>query len=667
MVGAALYVLIVSVFVGAAAWLAERILASLRRPRRWVWLVAMSLSVAIPAWRLPAALPDLSLVQVMPPSASVDAGQRSTASNTRRAVAPPATTVSAAAPARRTRPDSQESPPRRRIWTAAAYQRVLLAFLVGWGLVSAALLVRLAGAVTTLRRRARGWTVTELDGLEVTVADDLGPAVLGVLRPRIIVPQWLAQEPAERRVAVLAHEREHLRAYDGRALFAGWLVVVLAPWNLPVWWFYRRLRQAIEVDCDARVVRRGVPVATYGEALLSVATRAPAALQPAIGLFERRSQLERRLRILVTPSRRWVRWAALPLYALTGLAALAAGTFPAPPIDAALGARNQARQDAILEADQLALDARVTRRLLASGRPDALAAAAILGWPSPESSGTGPRGPGAPANARQRLTWLAHAVAEAPGRPDLVAMEAAFCRQWKRHCDIATLEARLRVLAPHNGGDWLEALQTSVERKDSAAVDAALAAIGRRRYVDSYDTRLRARLSEALHRIGREDFMTAYFQVANPLDSAPLDGVLAFAQACHTRTSRLTARRLSLCRAASLAFEHGDSFLTAATGSSMAAHLWPAGTREQRQAARLQRRLDYLQAQQTRLFAARSGLQGLLMLLDARGEFERAEARSVHLGIRYRREQDVLRTELIDAGLRVQPPPGWKDPYDLSR
>ena len=35
------------------------------------------------------------------------------------------------------------------------------------------------------------------------------------------------------------------------------MAVVLMPWNLPLWWQWRRLRFAIEVDCDARVLASG--------------------------------------------------------------------------------------------------------------------------------------------------------------------------------------------------------------------------------------------------------------------------------------------------------------------------------------------------------------------------------------------------------------------------
>jgi bla regulator protein blaR1 len=36
------------------------------------------------------------------------------------------------------------------------------------------------------------------------------------------------------------------------------LMVALAPWNLPAWWQLRRLRFAIQVDSDARVLQTNI-------------------------------------------------------------------------------------------------------------------------------------------------------------------------------------------------------------------------------------------------------------------------------------------------------------------------------------------------------------------------------------------------------------------------
>ncbi|UUZ52386.1 hypothetical protein LP419_22985 [Massilia sp. H-1] len=45
-----------------------------------------------------------------------------------------------------------------------------------------------------------------------------------------------------------------MAARDPQLLGLALLVLVAMPWNLPMWWQLRRLRHAIEVDCDARVL-----------------------------------------------------------------------------------------------------------------------------------------------------------------------------------------------------------------------------------------------------------------------------------------------------------------------------------------------------------------------------------------------------------------------------
>lgn len=653
MIGAALYVLVVSVFLCVGAWLAERILASLRWPRRGVWLAAMLLSIAIPAWHLPEALPDMSPVQItVPPSVPVLASTLSTVRGPRGAPGSAETAVARSASTK------SAPPPAHGFWTATVYHRLVVLFLASWAVASAVFLVRLLVGAVALRRRSRHWTSTVLDGVAVTISDKLGPAVLGIIRPRILVPRWLAEEPAPRRSAVLTHESEHLRARDAYLLLGGWLLLVLLPWNLFLWWLWRRLKLAIEMDCDARVVRRGAAPASYGEELLAIATRTPPVPRSAIGLFERRSQLARRVRILATPSRRWWRWAAVPLYAVTGLAALAAATFPAPPIDAALGARNQAHQNAVQLQHERAREARARARLLANGQPNALAAASILGWPWPTGLRAGHKGLVRPPNAAQRLAWLRRAVHEAP-RSDLVVLEIGACKAWKRHCDVAALLHQDYALDPGNGVVWLNALAAAAAAKDSKRIDATLSAIGHSTRVETYYTRLVGRLTDALHRIGAERIANAYIQAANALQNTmlPVNGFIAFSAACNPG-NHLTTQRLHLCRKASVTIERGDSLLSSQVGSQAAIRLWPVGTPEHRHAVAMHRRLDYMEAQSQRLMLPPGHrLRALLALLD--GQYWTWRAR---LDMKYPSEQAVLRAELIHAGLNPNPPAGWKDP-----
>ena len=64
--------------------------------------------------------------------------------------------------------------------------------LIGiWLLVSLGLVVRWAVASLRLARRTRSCPAATVDGGRVALTQDLGPAVSGVIRPRILVPSWL--------------------------------------------------------------------------------------------------------------------------------------------------------------------------------------------------------------------------------------------------------------------------------------------------------------------------------------------------------------------------------------------------------------------------------------------------------------------------------------------
>ena len=140
-----------------------------------------------------------------------------------------------------------------------------------------------------------------IDGVPIVVTDVAGPATVGVVRSRVLVPRWVLALPGAQRKYVLRHEDEHRRAHNARLLFAASLPLLLAPWNLALWWELRRLCLAVEMDCDNRVVAAlGNPNA-YGELLLKVAqaaNRGPR-LQPA---FLGMGSLERRLTLLLAPT-----------------------------------------------------------------------------------------------------------------------------------------------------------------------------------------------------------------------------------------------------------------------------------------------------------------------------------------------------------------------------
>ncbi|RMH12800.1 MAG: M56 family metallopeptidase, partial [Gemmatimonadetes bacterium] len=164
-----------------------------------------------------------------------------------------------------------------------------------WLAASAVLFLSLAAGLAAGAWRTRRWRETMLDGTPVRVSESVGPAVVGVLRPTIVVPRWVLGAPAAERAMILRHESEHVRAGDPRLLLVGRVLVALMPWNLPLWWMARRLRLAVEVDCDRRVLRHARPdVRAYGALLLTVGRHRPGWVGALAGLARPRSMLEHR-------------------------------------------------------------------------------------------------------------------------------------------------------------------------------------------------------------------------------------------------------------------------------------------------------------------------------------------------------------------------------------
>lgn len=172
---------------------------------------------------------------------------------------------------------------------------------LGWLIASALALLVITGVhlrVAALRRR---WPSTVLHGHPVRVAADVGPAVLGLARPIIVVPRWLLARPEQEQRLVLAHEREHVRAGDHLVLALACLAAALVPWQPGVWLIWRRLRLAIELDCDARVLRAGVRPGVYGSLLIDLAGQGAGFPVGAPALADEASHLERRL-LAMTPT-----------------------------------------------------------------------------------------------------------------------------------------------------------------------------------------------------------------------------------------------------------------------------------------------------------------------------------------------------------------------------
>lgn len=219
--------------------------------------------------------------------------------------------------------------------------------LIGWILASTALLVGFARSYLGIAGRRRGWRRVEVGGRTIRLSDEFGPAVVGLRRGEIVLPRWAFELPAEQRELVLAHEAEHLGSGDVRLLMAARLATMCFPWLLPLWWQLHRLRLAVEIDCDLRVLRGGIDRTRYGRLLLEVGRRRGTPFLAA-ALAERSSFLERRIRAMidVTPRRRWMH-AAIATAAALALVAVACES-PTPDAEeqpAAAATEEQAATD----------------------------------------------------------------------------------------------------------------------------------------------------------------------------------------------------------------------------------------------------------------------------------------------------------------------------------
>ena len=91
---------------------------------------------------------------------------------------------------------------------------------------------------------------------------------------------------------------EHQRAGDTTLLSLAQLVLVAMPWNPLAWWQVRRLRLAIELDCDARVLRAEPDVRSYGTLLLEVGRPNGRFALAGAALSDRAGDLEQRIRMM---------------------------------------------------------------------------------------------------------------------------------------------------------------------------------------------------------------------------------------------------------------------------------------------------------------------------------------------------------------------------------
>ena len=303
------YVIVVSLLLGLAALALEHSARIRQKPTRWLWGTSMTASLLVPLIVSSVSVQIPQLAGVADPAIP------------QRIVAVRDITVSGLSPSgwlAATAGSLSASPDLDRL------------LQVGWSAASAILLLAIVASSVQLNRRRRHWKRGSVADVPVHISEDAGPAIVGLLDAHIVVPRWLLQCPPDVQELVIAHEQSHLEAHDARLVTMALGLLVCMPWNLPLWWQLRRLRFAIEIDCDARILRRGYDVSRYGETLIAVGERQSVTITMVAAMSEPRSLLEQRLRNMLRRKTRHAHATAVALACL-GFAIAAGAAEISPP------------------------------------------------------------------------------------------------------------------------------------------------------------------------------------------------------------------------------------------------------------------------------------------------------------------------------------------------
>lgn len=301
------YASLVALALSAAAALTEQAAMTRRMATRWPWMAAIVASLCLP---IAIATVSIHVPRSLEPAAST---------------APIALRDKTSIPLASTLIDWSGARP----YTASTSVNRVLADI--WYASSVTLVLFLAVSTALFHRRKRHWAPGMLCNMPVLVSATAGPAVVGLLRSRIVVPAWVLQEtPAQQRY-VMAHEQAHLDARDPLLVAAALMLLVAMPWNPFLWWQFHRLRRAIEVDCDARVLRAGGDLGEYCETLIQVGQNQSEFIGAVTAMSESRSFLERRIRIMLSKPQKWATAFAFVLTSVgLGMAVFATQVTPPP-------------------------------------------------------------------------------------------------------------------------------------------------------------------------------------------------------------------------------------------------------------------------------------------------------------------------------------------------
>jgi beta-lactamase regulating signal transducer with metallopeptidase domain len=181
-------------------------------------------------------------------------------------------------------------------------------------------------AIDVLRECARRMKLRRVPLLVETPAVR-SPALYGLIRPRLLLPEGLAESFSTRELRhVLLHELGHVKRQDMAVHWLSTCVQILHWFNPLLWFAFAQMRLDRELACDALVLGRAGEgeSRSYGETIIKILAgldRSTAATG-LVGILEDKQQMKSRIRMIARFPQS-SSWPALAVCVFVGLAGVA--------------------------------------------------------------------------------------------------------------------------------------------------------------------------------------------------------------------------------------------------------------------------------------------------------------------------------------------------------
>lgn len=156
-------------------------------------------------------------------------------------------------------------------------------------------------------------------------------ALIGYVRPKIVVPAWTPEDAKSNIAWVLRHELTHLRRRDHLANALRRLAQALFFFHPVVWYAGRQWEEAAELACDAALAETPQEAREYAQRLYSLLLTMRDRRDVAVssGLYASRTQVGRRIEAILSCSAKPAKWTRKHRFAAAAAAAvvLTAGVY----------------------------------------------------------------------------------------------------------------------------------------------------------------------------------------------------------------------------------------------------------------------------------------------------------------------------------------------------